>query len=49
MGCRRRRRGLEKWDCTVTYRRGARRLAVATISRDLESLRAEREMELMAG
>jgi 3-phenylpropionate/trans-cinnamate dioxygenase ferredoxin reductase subunit len=40
---------LGKRDCTVTYQRGARRLAVATISRDLESLRAEREMELMAG
>jgi apoptosis-inducing factor 3 len=32
-------------DCKVTYRRNGRTLAVATLSRDLESLRAEREME----
>jgi apoptosis-inducing factor 3 len=36
---------LESHDCTVTYRRGERTLAVATISRDLQSLRAERAME----
>ena len=32
-------------DCTVTYKRGDRALAVATISRDLQSLRAELAME----
>jgi NADPH-dependent 2,4-dienoyl-CoA reductase/sulfur reductase-like enzyme/nitrite reductase/ring-hydroxylating ferredoxin subunit len=32
-------------DCTVTYLRANRRLAVATIYRDRESLRAELEME----
>jgi NADPH-dependent 2,4-dienoyl-CoA reductase/sulfur reductase-like enzyme/nitrite reductase/ring-hydroxylating ferredoxin subunit len=32
-------------DCTVTFRRGGRRLAIATIFRDEESLRAEVEME----
>jgi NADPH-dependent 2,4-dienoyl-CoA reductase/sulfur reductase-like enzyme len=36
---------LEARDCAVTYRRGGRRLAVATISRDLYSLEVEREME----
>ena len=47
----------EKWDSSeiegrpqardgkVTLRRGGRRLAVITISRDLESLRAELELE----
>jgi NADPH-dependent 2,4-dienoyl-CoA reductase/sulfur reductase-like enzyme/nitrite reductase/ring-hydroxylating ferredoxin subunit len=32
-------------DCTVTYKRADRALAVATISRDLESLKAERALE----
>jgi apoptosis-inducing factor 3 len=36
---------LERHDCTVTYRERGRTLAVATISRDLVSLRAERLME----
>jgi apoptosis-inducing factor 3 len=36
---------LEAHDCTITYRRGRRKLAVATIHRDLESLRAEVEFE----
>jgi apoptosis-inducing factor 3 len=38
---------LNSRDCAVTYRRGGRILAVATISRDLRSLRAERDLELM--
>ena len=42
---------LRSHDCTVTYRRGERTLAVATISRDLQSLRAEcaLESEFVAG
>ena len=36
---------LEARDCAVTYTRGARTLAVATISRDKESLRAELALE----
>jgi apoptosis-inducing factor 3 len=36
---------LEAHDCTITYRRGGRKLAVATIHRDVESLRAEVEFE----
>jgi NADPH-dependent 2,4-dienoyl-CoA reductase/sulfur reductase-like enzyme len=36
---------LEAHDCTITYRRSGRPLAVATIFRDLDSLRAEVEME----
>jgi NADPH-dependent 2,4-dienoyl-CoA reductase/sulfur reductase-like enzyme/nitrite reductase/ring-hydroxylating ferredoxin subunit len=36
---------LEKKDCTVTYQRDGRTLAVVTIVRDLRSLSAELEME----
>ena len=36
---------LEARSCTITYRRGGTKLAVATIGRDLESLRAEVELE----
>jgi apoptosis-inducing factor 3 len=36
---------LEAHDCSVTYTRGDRRLAVATIARDGESLQAELAME----
>lgn len=36
---------IEKRDCSVSYERGGRTLAVMTISRDLESLVAESEME----
>ena len=36
---------LESRDCAVTYRRGERTVAVATISRDLQSLQAEHAME----
>jgi len=32
-------------DCKVTYYQNSRKLAVATVSRDLESLRAEAELE----
>jgi hypothetical protein len=31
--------------CAVTYKRGGRILAVASISRDLQSLEAERDLE----
>ena len=37
---------LEARDCSVAYRRGGRTLAVATISRDRSSLKAEVLMEL---
>jgi 3-phenylpropionate/trans-cinnamate dioxygenase ferredoxin reductase subunit len=33
-------------DCAVTYKRGGRTLAVATVGRDLKSLQAERALEL---
>jgi NADPH-dependent 2,4-dienoyl-CoA reductase/sulfur reductase-like enzyme/nitrite reductase/ring-hydroxylating ferredoxin subunit len=36
---------LESGDCSVAYERGERTLAVATIGRDLESLKAEARME----
>jgi NADPH-dependent 2,4-dienoyl-CoA reductase/sulfur reductase-like enzyme/nitrite reductase/ring-hydroxylating ferredoxin subunit len=39
---------LESRNCTVTYRRGDRTLAVVTIGRDLANLRAEHDMELAA-
>jgi NADPH-dependent 2,4-dienoyl-CoA reductase/sulfur reductase-like enzyme/nitrite reductase/ring-hydroxylating ferredoxin subunit len=36
---------LDARDCTITYRNGSRKLAVALIRRDLEGLRAEIEFE----
>jgi NADPH-dependent 2,4-dienoyl-CoA reductase/sulfur reductase-like enzyme/nitrite reductase/ring-hydroxylating ferredoxin subunit len=40
---------IENKDCTVRYRREGRTLAVVTIFRDLESLRAELDMEISQG
>jgi NADPH-dependent 2,4-dienoyl-CoA reductase/sulfur reductase-like enzyme/nitrite reductase/ring-hydroxylating ferredoxin subunit len=40
---------LNSRDCAVTYKRGGRILAVATISRDLQSLRAESDLETLVG
>jgi NADPH-dependent 2,4-dienoyl-CoA reductase/sulfur reductase-like enzyme len=39
---------LEARDCMVSYYRGGRKLAVATIGRDLDSLKSEVEFERMA-
>jgi NADPH-dependent 2,4-dienoyl-CoA reductase/sulfur reductase-like enzyme/nitrite reductase/ring-hydroxylating ferredoxin subunit len=39
---------LQSRDCTVKYRRGDRTLAVATIGRDLDNLKSERDLELAA-
>ena len=36
---------LDKRDCTITYRRAGKKLAVAVVHRDLEGLRAEVEFE----
>ena len=36
---------LDARDCTITYRRGGKKLAVAVVHRDLEGLRAEVEFE----
>jgi NADPH-dependent 2,4-dienoyl-CoA reductase/sulfur reductase-like enzyme len=36
---------LNSHDCAVTYRRDGRIMAVASISRDLQSLKAERDLE----
>ncbi len=40
--------GLDGSECAVTYKRGGRVLAVATISRDRQSLQAEADMEAAA-
>jgi apoptosis-inducing factor 3 len=39
---------LDRQDCTITYSRGNRKLAVAVIHRDLEGLRAELQLERAA-
>ena len=39
---------LEKHDCKVSFTRGAKNVAVATVGRDLESLKQEAEMERAA-
>jgi NADPH-dependent 2,4-dienoyl-CoA reductase/sulfur reductase-like enzyme len=39
---------IEKRDCGVAFVRSGRTLAVATIGRDLDSLRSEHELELMS-
>jgi NADPH-dependent 2,4-dienoyl-CoA reductase/sulfur reductase-like enzyme len=36
----------EKHDCTITYSRGGKKLAVALVRRDLEGLRTEVEFEM---
>ena len=41
-------REIDGRDCTVTYRREGRKLAGATLHRDLASLRAEVELERVA-
>jgi NADPH-dependent 2,4-dienoyl-CoA reductase/sulfur reductase-like enzyme/nitrite reductase/ring-hydroxylating ferredoxin subunit len=40
---------LDARDCTITYRRGGKKLAVAFVHRDIESLRAEVEFERAIG
>jgi NADPH-dependent 2,4-dienoyl-CoA reductase/sulfur reductase-like enzyme/nitrite reductase/ring-hydroxylating ferredoxin subunit len=40
---------LDARDCTITFRKGSRKLAVAVIHRDLEGLRAEVELERTSG
>ena len=40
---------LDARDCTIVFRRGGRKLAVATIHRDLEGLKAEVELERAIG
>ena len=39
---------LQSRDCALTYRRDCRTIAVASISRDLKSLEAERDLEQTA-
>jgi hypothetical protein len=36
---------LENYDCKLTYRLGGRALAIATVGRDVQSLKAEYAME----